>query len=350
VTLDIVNMPAGTFELVTGPATTTDHPSTSRLVSVVVPVYNEKEVIREFVDRVLTVALLLEPMYELEMILVDDGSTDDTLRILQSLSREEPRLVIVQLSRNFGQTPALQAGLDYARGEIIITMDADLQHFPEEIPQFLEKLDEGFDMVCGWRHERAEGAIRRWPSRIANKMLRLITGLPFHDFGTTFRAYRADLAKELRLYGEFHRFIPALGHDLGGKIAELPIKNIERPAGKSKYGIGRTLGVFLDMFVLYFFVRYIRQPMRAFGKLALASFFSGASIMTYMVVVAYVSGFPMFRERPGWFLLSAMLMLSGVQIITAGILAEMLIRIHFGGGGSTTYRVRQSWGTSHRGS
>ena len=165
-TLDIVNMPAGAFELVTGPATTTDQPSTSRLVSVVVPVYNEQEVIREFVDRVLTVALLLEPVYELEMILVDDGSTDETLRILQSLSREEPRLVIVQLSRNFGQTPALQAGLDYARGEIIITMDADLQHFPEEIPQFLEKLDEGFDMVCGWRHERAEGAIRRWPSRI----------------------------------------------------------------------------------------------------------------------------------------------------------------------------------------
>ena len=140
--------------------------------------------------------------------------------------------------------------------------------------------------------------------------------------------------------------LPASFEDLG----MLRLKNIERPAGKSKYGIGRTLGVFLDMFVLYFFVRYIRQPMRAFGKLALASFLSGASIMTYMVVVAYVSGFPMFRERPGWFLLSAMLMLSGVQIIIAGILAEMLIRIHFGGAGSTTYRVRQSWGTSRRGS
>jgi glycosyltransferase involved in cell wall biosynthesis len=336
------------LEVVTGPPTGTTPTATTLLVSVVVPVFNEEDVIREFVERVLTIALLLENSYEFEIVLVDDGSTDNTLHILESLAREEPRLKLVQLSRNFGQTPALQAGLDYAQGDIIITMDSDLQHFPEEIPQFLNKLNEGFDMVCGWRHERAEGAIRRWPSRMANKLLRTITGLPFHDFGTTFRAYRAEVAKELRLHGEFHRFIPALVHDLGARIAELPIQNIERPAGKSKYGIGRTLGVFLDMFVLHFFMRYIRQPMRAFGKLGLCAFLCGAAIMSYMIVVAYAYDFPMFRERPGWFLLSVMLMLSAVQIFIAGILAEMLIRIRFDGSGMTTYRVRATRGTSRK--
>ena len=315
-------------------------------MSVIAPVYNEEGAIAGFTDRVLSVADSRAGRYRFELVLVDDGSSDQSLSIIREWAERDSRLVVVQLRRNFGQTAALQAGLDLAKGDIIITMDSDLQHFPEEIPRFLETLDTGYDMVCGWRHERAEGVLRRWPSRAANWMLRKITGLPFHDFGTTFRAYRAELGKEMRLFGDFHRFIPALGSDLGASITEIPIKNIERPSGIGNYGLGRTLGVFLDMWVLLFFVRYIQRPMRAFGKLAMLSFTAGFLILLVMVILAYWYQTPLFRTRPGWFLLAVMLMLSSVQIMIAGILAEILARIHFGVGGMRTYRIRQIWRSS----
>ena len=315
-------------------------------VSVVAPVYNEEGAIAEFVQRVIEVADSLKRDYDFEIVLIDDGSSDGSLAILREMAARDPRIVVIQLRRNFGQTAALQAGLDVAGGDILVTLDSDLQHFPEEIPRFLETLNAGYDMVCGWRNERAEGVARRWPSRVANWMLRQITGLPFHDFGTTFRAYRADLAKELQLFGDFHRFIPALGSDLGASITEIPIKNVERTSGKGNYGLGRTLGVFLDMFVLLFFIRYIRQPMRAFGQLAVLTFTVGFFIISVMVVLAYWYDFPMFRERPGWFLLAVMLMLASVQIMIAGILAEILARIHFGVGGMRTYRTRKIWRAS----
>jgi len=265
------------------------------------------------------------------------------LTVSRSLIQTDQRLRVIELRRNFGQTAALQAGLDAAHGEILITMDADLQHFPEEIPLFLEKIAEGFDMVCGWRHRRAEGIIRRWPSRVANLLIKMITGLPFHDFGTTFRAYRADFIKDLKLFGEFHRFVPALGYDMGGRIAEIPIENIDRPAGKSNYGISRTLGVFLDLIVLFFFIRYIDRPMRAFGKIAILFFGVGAVILTYMVIVAYTDNYPMFKEHPGFALSSVMLVLTAVQALFVGILAEILTRIHFGVDNRRVYKIRREW-------
>lgn len=324
-------------------------PDNKPLVSIIAPVFNEEAAIVEFVERVQSVCGEIKERYRFELILVDDGSADDSLPRLKELARVDSCLRLIELRRNFGQTPALQAGIDYARGEILITLDSDLQHFPEEIPTFLDKLDEGYDIVCGWRKNRAEGLLRRVPSAAANWIIRRITRLPFHDFGTTFRAYRAEIAKELHLFGDFHRFVPALGHEVGARIAEIPIKNVPRTKGVSSYGLERTFGVLLDLFLLSFFVRYIDRPMRAFGKLGALCFALGFMIIAYMTWVAYAYDFPMFREHPGWFMLAVMLMISSVQTLIAGVLAELLIRILYGHGEQRVYRVRNEWNSSNLG-
>lgn len=319
----------------------------SKLVSIIAPVYNEEDIISEFFERVLKAVRLLEPFYDFEFLIIDDGSRDRTLEILKGLIARDSRLRVLELRRNFGQTAALQAGFDAACGEIIVTLDADLQHLPEEIPAFIEKLEEGYDMVCGWRHRRKEGVFRRWPSAAANLILRKVTNLPFHDFGTTFRSYRTELTHELRLYGEFHRFIPALAYQIGARITEIPIKNVERRSGKSNYGLSRTFGVAMDIGVLLFFVRYIDRPMRAFGKWSTLSFLSGAVILAWMNALSVIKGnYPMFKEHPGWLLLGVLLIITSVQILFIGILAEILIRLHFGLGDRRVYKIRREWTAS----
>ena len=307
------------------------------------PVYNEDPVIEAFIERISEAVCSPEPKYIFEIILVDDGSCDRSLEKMKHKINRESRLRIIELCRNYGQTAALQAGLDSARGDIIITLDADLQHFPEEIPYFLEKIEEGYDMVCGWRSRRAEGMVRRWPSRIANYFIRRISGVSVHDFGTTFRAYRKDLVKELMLFGEFHRFIPALGQIAGAKISEIPIQNIERPLGKSSYGLGRTFGVFLDLILLYFFTRYMDRPIRIFGKISAILFSSGMIILSALVIYAYTHNVHAVLERQGWFILSVMLILSAGQTLLTGILAEILIRVHYGQNNKRVYRTRREW-------
>ena len=321
-----------------------------KTVSIVAPVFNEEDCIEEFISRISSITHELSSNYSFELLLVDDGSSDKSREIILGLTDKYPIIKLIELRRNFGQTPALQAGIDNSSGEIIITMDSDLQHFPEEIPKFLSKLDEGYDMVCGWRHKRAEGILRRWPSSAANYLIRKVTSLPFHDFGTTFRAYKADLGRELKLFGEFHRFVPALGYELGGQVTEIPIENIERPTGKSSYGLGRTLGVFLDLFVLAYFIRFMKQPMRAFGKLGLFFFILGFFIILILTAFAYTYNYPSFKEHPGWFILSVMLILSAVQVIIAGILAEILVRIHFRTSDRKIYRIKKIWPDSNENS
>jgi len=315
-------------------------------VSVIAPVYDEAPLIREFLDRTRKALAPLEGRYRFEIVLVNDGSRDQSLEIMESCLAGEPRLRIVDLARNYGQTAALQAGLDSARGEIFVTLDADLQHFPEEIPRFLEGIEQGYDMVCGWRHHRAEGIGRRWPSRVANWLIRGISGLRLHDFGTTFRAYRSDLARELRLFGEFHRYVPVLGSAAGARILEIPIENVERPAGRSKYGLGRTRGVFLDLIVLLFLARYLDRPMRVFGALGLLGLTAGGGILAFLLAYAYLYNVPTVRLYSGWFLMSIMLLLASIQIILTGILAEILVRVHFGVGDRRVYRVRRELGTA----
>ncbi|MDA0990262.1 MAG: glycosyltransferase family 2 protein [Verrucomicrobia bacterium] len=318
-------------------------PGYQKSVSIVAPVFNEAGVLQDYAERLDAVMQPLRERYTFEVILVDDGSRDDSLNIMRQLSNTHHWLRVIELRRNYGQTAAMQAGLDAAGGDIIITMDSDLQHFPEDIPKFLEYIAEGCDVVCGWRRDRQEGVNRRWPSKIANALIRRIAGLAIHDFGTTFRAYRAEIAHELRLYGEFHRFIPALAQDIGARVGEIPIQNVARPVGRSNYGIGRTFGVSLDLIVLYFITRYMDRPMRAFGKLAVAAAGPGMVILAWLLGYAWLHDVHAVQEHSGWFMVAFMLILAAVQILMTGILAEILVRIHFAQGDRRVYKIRQTW-------
>jgi glycosyltransferase involved in cell wall biosynthesis len=313
------------------------------LVSIVAPVYNEAATLREFVDRLRAVAAKLEADYTFEFVLVDDGSTDGTLDLARRLITDEPRLRVLELRRNFGQTAALQAGLSAARGDIVISMDSDLQHFPEDLPQFLSRLEEGFDLVCGWRHARREGIVRRWPSSAANLLIRFVSGLRIHDVGTTYRAYRGDLVQQLQLLGEQHRFVPVLAALVGARVTEIKIQNIERPSGRSNYGLGRTVNVFLDIMYLYFARFYFARPLKAFGKIALLLITIGVGISGSLVLYSIVTGVPTIRDRGGWFLLSSLLMLGGLQTLLTGILAEILVRIYYQSGQTQQAYIRREW-------
>jgi glycosyltransferase involved in cell wall biosynthesis len=313
------------------------------LVSIVAPVYNEAATLGEFAARLVAATGTLERRYQFEFVLVDDGSTDTTLELAKGLIDVEPRLRVVELRRNFGQTAALQAGLSAARGDLVISMDSDLQHFPEDLPLFLNKIEEGYDLVCGWRHDRQEGVLRRWPSRAANLLIRLISGLRIHDVGTTFRAYRADLVNELQLVGEQHRFVPVLAALIGARVTEVKIQNIERPVGQSNYGLGRTVNVFLDIMYLYFVRFYFARPLKAFGKIGLLLIATGAAISGSLVIYSAVTSTSMLRERGGWFLLSSLLMLGGLQTVLTGILAEILVRIYYQSGQRQQAYVRREW-------
>jgi glycosyltransferase involved in cell wall biosynthesis len=312
-------------------------------ISVIAPVFNESEGLVEFVRRLGAVSRDAGRSHEWEFVLVDDGSTDDSLQVAKGLIAEEPRLRVIELRRNFGETAAVQAGLASARGDVVISMDADLQHFPEDIPLFLAGIDAGYDLVCGWRHERQEGVVRRWPSRAANLLIKRVAGLDIHDFGTTFRAYRSDLVRHIQLLGEQHRFVPALAMEIGARVTEVKIRNVERLHGRSSYGLGRTLNVFLDIVFLYFSRKYFRKPLQAFGKIALVLMSAGTAIAGSLVVYSWVTGVPTIRQRGGWFLLAALLMLASLQIGLTGILAEILVRIYYRSGHTASYVIRDEW-------
>jgi len=313
------------------------------LVSVVAPVFNESATLQEFLARLARVAADLDQRFAFEFVLVDDGSTDGSLQVAKGLIAIEPRLRVVELRRNFGQTAALQAGLAASRGDIVVSMDSDLQHFPEDLPRFIDVLEQGYDLVCGWRQDRQEGMLRRWPSRAANALTRLLTGVTVHDIGTTYRAYQADLVHQLQLIGEQHRFVPVLATLIGARVAEVPIRNIERPAGKSNYGIGRTVNVFLDIVYLYFSRYYFTRPLKAFGKIGLLLIATGIAISGSLVAYSWTTGTPTIRERGGWFLLSSLLMLGGLQTLLTGILAEVVVRIYYQGVHSQQAYVRREW-------
>lgn len=313
-------------------------------VSVVAPLYNEERVLSEFLKRLQTVTSTLIHAYLFEFIFVDDGSTDKTLQNAKILLKNEPRLRVIELRRNYGQTAAIQAGIDAAQGDYIITMDADLQHFPEEIPVFLKEIEAGYDVVCGWRHDRQEGIIRRWPSKIANILIRKASGLTIHDVGTTYRAYRKEIVRDIQLLGENHRFVPVFARKVGARITEVKIENIERPVGQSNYGIGRTLNVFLDLFFIYFYTNYFDRPIRIFGKIALTLFSLAGIIILILAVIAMITHAPVVRERSGWVILSVLFILSGVQSLLTGIISEVLARIYYSPGSThAAYRIRKEW-------
>jgi glycosyltransferase involved in cell wall biosynthesis len=312
------------------------------LVSVVLPLFNEAGTLPELMQRLAAVADDLRPQYAFEFICVDDGSVDDSVKTAKRIAQTDSRLAVVVLRRNYGQTAALQAGFEHAQGAIVISMDADLQHFPEDIPLFLAKMGEGYDVVCGWRADRQEGVRRRWPSAAANRLVRMLTGTTIHDVGTTFRAYRGDFVRQLQLLGEHHRFIPVLARNLGASLSEVPIRNIERPVGTSNYGLSRTFNVLLDIAFLVFYTKYIDRPIRLFGRLALATLAAAAIILAVLGAISLIYGVPVVRERSGWFLLSLVLAVSGVQFLLFGLISEVIVRMYYFPGQAKSYLVRKA--------
>src|ERR1700693_6440057 len=249
--------------------------------SIVVPFFNEQENVPPLYMKLTEVMDSIGEPYEL--VFVDDGSRDNSFRVLSEIYEHDRRVNLIRLRRNFGQTAALKAGFDFARGTIIISMDGDLQHDPEEIPRFLEKIEEGYDLVSGWRHARRDHwLMRQIPSRAANWMMAKLSGVQLHDFGTTFKAYRREIIQEIQLYGELHRFIPALAATTGAQIAVIPIENLQRKNGKSNYGIGRTVRVFLDLMMVKFLLDYSTRPLQFFGLLGMAGSGLGLTIGCFL--------------------------------------------------------------------
>lgn len=312
------------------------------LISIVAPILNEAAVIGQFIERIGEVMKNCNK-YDYELVLVDDGSIDESLKTIREFASSDSKIRVVELMKNFGQTSALSAGIDESKGEIIITMDSDLQHFPEDIPLFLVKIEEGYDLVCGWRKERKEGIVRRWPSRIANYIAHRISRVNIHDFGTTFRAYKRGIFQNIEMFGEMHRFIPALASRMGCRIVEIPIQNVERPAGKSNYSILRTYGVALDLLFLFFYLNYLTKPIRIFGFLAMLLFAPGFIIALALTVFAYCGIIPGVREHIALLLFSILLMILGVNILCYGLIAEVQNRIYYAVRKEKIYHIRNIW-------
>ncbi|MDD5556331.1 MAG: glycosyltransferase family 2 protein [bacterium] len=312
--------------------------------SVVVPFFNEERSCRLLHERLKKVMDSIGGSYEL--IFVDDGSADRTPDILREIFRADPAVKVIRLRRNFGQTAALAAGFDEARGDVVISMDGDLQHDPEDIRRLLDKMREGYDIVSGWRKERKDLLVtRRIPSWAANAIMRRLSGVPIRDFGTTLKAYKRSVIKGVKLTGELHRFIPALASDLGARITEIPIANVNRPHGKSHYGLWRTTGVLLDIITVKFFLSYSRTPMRMFGSMGLVALLFGFCFGLYEAAQKIVFGRSIGKDA--LVQLSVLLIILGFQFISLGLLGEMISRIYFETRGRRIYDVDETW--SHGG-
>ena len=308
------------------------------MISVVIPAYNEEENIPILYEKLKKVLDSLKEDYEI--IFVDDGSTDRTPEILKEISEKDKKVKVIRFRRNYGQTAAMYAGFEHAKGDVIITMDADLQNDPEDIPKLLEKMKEGYDIVSGWRKERKDPFLsRKLPSMIANKIISIVTGVKLHDYGCTLKAYKADIAKRYRLYGDMHRFLPALAKRFGAKITEIPVKHHPRLYGKSKYGIGRTIRVILDIFLVKFLNEYITKPLYVFGGFGFLLFVIGFLIELYLTILKLFFGQDI-GHRP-LLILGVLLILSGIQLISTGIIAELIIRTYYESKGEKPYVIEE---------
>lgn len=308
-------------------------------LSVVVPFYNEEENVLEMYQRLKKVLDEMNRSYEL--IFVNDGSRDKTGAILKDIFDQDTRVTVINLKTNFGQTAALAAGFDASDGEVIVSMDGDLQHLPEEIPQFLEKLDEGHDIVSGWREKRVDNLwLRRIPSRVANWMMAKLSGVKLHDFGTTFKAYRREVVENIELFGELHRFIPALASSQGVDIVEIPITNIVRAKGKSNYGLSRVKRVFFDLLTVKFLISFLDRPLQIFGLIGLMFSMFGFLIGGYLSIFFFLGKLQM-SDHYGNLLLAVALVLLGFNFISMGLLAEVNSRIYYRVHKKKAYSIRK---------
>jgi glycosyltransferase involved in cell wall biosynthesis len=306
-------------------------------LSVIVPIKDERDNVRPLHERLHTALDPLEQSYEL--IFVDDGSTDDSYALLEELASVDPCVKVVRLRRNFGQTAALQAGIDFSSGAILVTMDGDLQNDPADIPMLLAKLAEGYDAVLGQRANRQDHLLsRKLPSLLANWLIRKVTGVEIRDMGCTLRAMRRDLAEALPLYGEMHRFVPVLAQQYGGRLAQVPVRHHPRVAGRTKYNLSRTVRVLLDLMTVKFLHTYLTRPMHVLGLAGLLSMGLGGVSLVATLAMKWGAGVDMTGNP--LLLLSALLELVGVQLISMGLLGELLTRTYFESQGKTSYAVR----------
>jgi glycosyltransferase involved in cell wall biosynthesis len=308
-------------------------------LSIVIPLFNEEENVEPLYAQLKEALESLKQSYEI--IIVDDGSTDRSFGLLKGLQAQDKRLKVIRFRRNFGQTAAFAAGFEHARGQVVVTMDADLQNDPADIPRLLEKLEEGYDVVSGWRVERWKSAwlTRRLPSVVANRLISQTTGVHLHDYGCSLKAYRSEVVKNINLYGELHRFIPAMASWMGVSVAEIPVHYRSRQFGQSKYGMSRTIKVILDLLTVRFLLSYSTRPIHIFGSLGLAMSGLGGILGLYLSVVKLALGQDI-GSRP-LLLLAILLMVLGVQMITMGLLGELVVRTYHESQGKRIYVVRE---------
>lgn len=297
-------------------------------ISVVIPMYNEEEIVNELYERLTMTLKKLDRSYEI--VFVEDGSIDNTFSILKNIQEKDHHIKLIKLRGNFGQTSALSAGFDHAEGNIIIAMDGDLQHLPEEIPKFVGKIEGGYDIASGWRENRRDAFLtRRLPSKIANWFMAKLSGIPLHDFGTTFKAYKHEIIKEINLYGQFHRFIPVLASGIGAKIAEIPIENVRPKHRKSHYNISRTYTVFFDLIRLSFLQKYMSRPLQLFGTIGIIIATGGFVIASRLAIKKIITGISLMVNHGPLLLLSILLMIVGLQILIFGLLGELIVRFFY---------------------
>jgi glycosyltransferase involved in cell wall biosynthesis len=312
-------------------------------VSVVIPVYNEEGSVGELARQLVAVLSAMGTTWE--VIFIDDGSRDRTAEILREANRQEPRVKLVRFRRNFGQTAALAAGFDFAAGEIVVTMDGDLQNDPADIPRLVAKIGEGFDLVNGWRVKRKDTFLtRRLPSLVANALISFITGVRLHDYGCTLKAFRHEVVKSVSIYGEMHRFIPAIASGIGVEVAEIPVNHHPRTTGASKYGLFRTVKVLLDLITVKFLLSYSTRPIHIFGLIGMVSAALGVGLGGWLSWQRLFRDLPL-ANRPALFL-AILLVIVGVQFITMGLLAELQTRIYHESQKRPTYTVRETLGIS----
>jgi glycosyltransferase involved in cell wall biosynthesis len=327
-----------------------DDPTTSSTrveLSIVVPVYDEEDSVGLLHESLTATLEALDRSYEI--IVVDDGSTDRTYDRLAEVADRDPHVRLVKLRRNFGQTAAMSAGFDHACGRVVIPMDGDLQNDPADIPLLLDKIDEGYDVVSGWRLRREDNAmLRRLPSKLANWIIGVVTGVRLHDYGCTLKAYRAEILEETRLYGEMHRFLPALAHLAGARITELPVRHHARQFGKSKYGLRRTFKVLLDLLTVKFLSAYATKPSYVFGGSGAVLCIGGIAAAGYTAYQKWVNGVYAYRNPA--LLVAVFLFIIGINLILMGLLAELVVRTYHESQSKPTYSVRElrNFGASRR--
>ena len=309
----------------------------NNLISIVVPVYNECDSIRLLINEIINVMKSHQLLFEL--IIVNDGSVDSTSNVLENLSIEIKQLTVINLRKNYGQTAALAAGFDHSNGDIIVTLDGDLQNDPNDIPKLITNINEGYDLICGWRFQRKDKLLnRRIPSQIANRLIGNVTGIHLHDYGCSLKAFKHEIIKDIKLYGELHRFLPVLANIEGAKIKEIKVNHRSRKYGQSKYGIDRTFRVLMDLLTVWFMNKFLTRPMYVFGFIGIISIISSFIMSSYLIVLKFLG--ESIGNRP-LLIFALILGIAGVQLFSFGLLGELLMRTYHESQNRPIYRVRE---------